>query len=374
MTIIVVSGALANKPRSGGEAWVRLSYVLGLRKLGYDARFVEQIAADTCTDAALAYFDSVTGSFGLEATLLGDDGEILRGPGVDELLALAGEADLLLNISGNLTWEPLFSRFRRRAYLDIDPGYTQLWHSQGHPVGRLSEHDVHFTVGMNVGAPGWPFPDAGVPWRTTLPPVVLDEWPRTDSPGREQFTTVGSWRGGYGRIEHEGVLYGQKAHEFRKLADLPRRARGTFELALQIGDADEADRHRLEERGWRLVDPLAVADTPETFRRYVQGSGAELSPAQGLYVETRCGWFSDRTARYLASGRPAVVQDTGLGASLPTGEGLLTFATLDEAVERVEHLGADYERHSDAARAFAEAYLDSDRVLVRLLEEAGVGG
>lgn len=373
MPRIVVSGALASKPDNGGEAWIRLSYVLGLRRLGCEVHFLEQLEAPT--PAAIAYFDDVVAWWGLSgATLIADQGEVARGLRADELVALADDTDLLLNLSGNLSWEPFFSRFRRRAYVDLDPGYTQVWSAQGHSVGRMVEHDVHFSVGLNVGGPTWSLPNAGVAWRPALPPVVLEEWPQVEPPERGRVTTVASWRGGYGRLEHEGTLYGQKAHELRKLAALPRGRPGAYELALRIDPADDLDRRLLEDGGWHLVDPVQAAGTPELLRRYIQGSRAELSVAQGLYVDTACGWFSDRTSRYLSTGRPAVVQDTGLAGAFPVGEGLLTFRTPQDAGAALERIEADYRGHCEAARALAEAHLDSDRVLARMLAEAGVGG
>jgi hypothetical protein len=201
-------------------------------------------------------------------------------------------------------------------------------------------------------------------------PVLLDEWESMGACTVERFTTVAAWRGGYGRVERDGVVYGQKAHEFRKLVELPSRVDAKFEVALSIDPGDDADRHRLEEHGWRLVDPRSVTATPSDYRRYVQESSAELSPAQGIYVETGCGWVADRTACYLASGRPAIVQDTGLGTQFPIGEGLLTFRTLDEAVQAVERVRSDWAAHAAAARALAEEYFDSDWVLRAMLEDA----
>jgi hypothetical protein len=368
---IVVSGALANKPHNGGEAWVRLSYVLGLRRLGCDVRFVEQIDPEATTDDGLAYFDAVAARFGLAPpSLLGRDGSVLRGPAFHELIASAAESDLLLNLSGNLTLEPFFSRFRRRAYVDLDPGYTQIWASHGHSVGRLADHHVHFTVGANVGRETWSLPDCGLVWHPTLPPVVLDEWPRVEPPSSPAFTTVASWRGPYGRVEHDGVLYGQKAHEFRRLLRLPQLAGARLEVALAIEEADDADRRLLEQHGWRVLDARVVAGTPEAFRRYVQASAGEFTVTQGIYAATGSGWFSDRTARYLATGRPAVVQETGLGHELTTGAGLLTFSTLGEAVEALEQVQANYAEHALAARSLAETHLNSDHVLARLLEQA----
>src|SRR5439155_22595876 len=201
-------------------------------------------------------------------------------------------------------------------------------------------------------------------------PVLLSEWPCVDGGDVDRFTTVSTWRGPYGRLEHEGGTYGLKMHEFRKFLALPSSAPQTFELALDIHPTDEDDLSALREHGWRLVDPGEVAGDPDAFRRYVQSSGGEFSVAQGVYVETRSGWFSDRTTRYLASGKPALVQDTGFGRNIPTGTGLVAFRTLAEAVSGAEEIAADYDRHAQAARALAEEFFDSDKVLRRFLEEA----
>jgi hypothetical protein len=293
----------------------------------------------------------------------------VRGPPEEELLEIGEGAALLLNVSGNLTLGPLFGRFRRRAYVDLDPGYTQLWFGDGDPVNRLAEHHVHLTVGSNVGTARCDLPVGPIVWRPTGRPVVLDEWPLAPGPSDGGFTTVGAWRGGYGRVERNGIVYGQKAHEFRKLVELPARAGTRFEVALSIDPGDAADRYLLEKHSWTIVDPRVVAASPADYRRYVRGSSAEFSPAQGIYVETGCGWVSDRTACYLASGRPAVVQDTGIGAALPLGEGLLTFRTLGEAVDAVARVRSDWAAHSAVARALAEEYFDSDTVLRKLLED-----
>jgi hypothetical protein len=388
MGTVVVAGALANKPGNGGEAWVRLSWVLGLKRLGFDPWFVEQIDPAVCVDATgaraplersvnLGWFDAVTRDYGLadRSALLDTAGNVHRPLQAVELLDAVTGADLLLNISGNLSDEALFAAPRARAYLDLDPGYTQIWHRAGVLKTRLERHEHHLTVGLSVGRRPSAIPTGAIRWRPVLPPVLLDEWPASavgdgaelESP---RFTTVGSWRGGYGRLEWGGHLYGQKAHEFRRLADFPKRVPDVrFEAALAIDDADSDDAIRLAAGGWVLRAPGAVASTPEDFRRYVQSSTAELSPAQGVYVDTRSGWFSDRTARYLASGRPAVVQDTGVPADVPLGEGLLTFTTPDDATDAVEAVLTNYDRHARAARLFAERLLDSDVVIGRVLED-----
>ncbi len=385
MTVAVVSGALANKPGNGGATWTRLSYVLGLRRLGFDTYFIEQISPDHCVNESgvvtsfeasfnRRYFRQAVDAFGLTevATLLTSDGRQTEGASFSELLEVAHEAQLLVNISGHLTMEPLRRRFRRQVYVDLDPGFTQLWHAQGIDGTRLAGHDAYFSVGTNIGRPDCPVPTGEIGWIPTLPPTVLPEWPAQDHVEPWQFTTVASWRGPFGPVFHEGYSYGLKVHEFRKFVELPQRVPAAFEIALEIHPADHSDRDLLLRHGWQVIDPASAVAGPLDFRRYVQGSSAEFSAAQGIYVDTCSGWFSDRTARYLASGRPAIVQDTGVGDTLPVGEGLLTFRTLDEAVERVQEVMEEPERHRKAARGLAEEHLDSDVVLCRLLEHVGV--
>jgi hypothetical protein len=382
---LFVSGAIANKHLNGGEAWVRLSWIRGLRRLGFDVWFVEQMDRATAVDAAGApasfadsenrrYFEDVVERFGLagRASLLFDDGREASGVPLDELLPVADEARLLVNISGHLDLEPLMRRLRRKAYVDLDPGFTQFWHADGTGAFKLEGHDVYFTVGESIGRPECPIPTCGLEWKAVRPPVVLEDWPVSDHGDPDRFTTVGAWRGAFGPVDFAGRTYSLKVHEFRKVIELPRRVPQRFEIALDIHPGDHRDREALEENGWTLVDPRAAVPGPLEFREYVQGSGAEFSVAQGIYVETRSGWFSDRTVRYLASGRPALVQDTDFSAHLPVGEGLVPFSDLDSAVAGAQRIAADYDTHRAAARALTESHFDSDIVLTRFLGEAGL--
>jgi hypothetical protein len=364
VTLALVAGALANKPWNGGNAWSRMSFVLGLRRLGYDVLFLEEMAEPDAR--AREYFRLVCDWFGV-------DGELLTGPVPSDVVERAGEAAFLLNIGGHLADPELLRATRRRIFVDDDPGYTQIWHAQGLLGDRLAGHDAYFTVGLNVGREDCSIPVGDIAWRRFLPPVVLAEWPDLPLERLDTFTTVASWRGGYGRLEHAGRAFGQKAHEFRKIAELPRHASASFEIALDIDPVDAADRELLERNAWRLVDPRELAGTPEAFRDYLQQSAAEFSVAQGAYVGLRSGWFSDRTAKYLASGRPVLVQDTGISSHLPVGEGLLTFSTFEEAVAGVRAIASDYEAHCIAARRVAEDHFDSDSVLGEMLEAAGAG-
>jgi hypothetical protein len=384
----IVSGALANKPFNGGEAWVRLSWVLGLRRLGFDTYFVEELNSRDCVDRCgertglrtssnRDFFDLVVDEFGLEgrAGLLGEDGSAVGGLALSELRAVAAEAKLLVNLSGHLTHPEILSGPRTSVYVDLDPGFTQAWHADPAVPFELAPHDHYVTVGLNVGTPVSAIPDCGLGWIATLPPVVLEQWPESQpDAGQMRFTTVATWRSPFGSIEIGGEALGLKHHQFRRFFDLPGRVpAATFELALDIDPADSADLRSLSEHGWKLVSPAEVAATPSQFRDYVTSSGGEFSVAQEAYTKTRSGWFSDRTAAYLASGRPALVQGTGLEVGLDLGKGLVAFASLEEAAASAEEIAADYAIHAVAARAFAEQHLDSDRVLSRLLERIGVG-
>jgi hypothetical protein len=384
---VVVAGALANKPANGGEAWVRMSWVRGLERLGCDVTFVEQIEGGFCTDdegrpaplassANLRWFREVTGAFGLgaKAMLLSDTGEA-DGIPLREMLDVAVAADLLVNISGHLSHEKLKGVFRNRAYVDIDPGFTQFWHDDGNRAARLAGHERYFTIGENIGSSDCPIPTGGLVWTPTRQPVVLADWPVVAPPLADDpwFTTVATWRGPFGPIERDRRRFGLKAHEFRKYVTMPQLVPAQFGAALAIHPCEQSDIELLHHHGWHLADPRSAAGTPEEFRRFVVASGAEFSVAQGIYVETVSGWFSDRTTRYLATGRPALVQDTGFSRRIPSGKGLVAFSTLAEAVQGARAILDDYDAHATAARGVAEAYFDSDVILERFLDQCEVG-
>lgn len=384
MSIAIVSGALANKPGNGGNAWTRLQWILGLRRLGFRVYFVEQIARQSCVDARgqvvhfgdsrnCEYFRVVCRRFGISetASLIYEQGDAIAGIPLAELADIAQQAELLVNISGHLTLPAIKEPPRRKVYFDDDPGYTQFWHARGDAAPRLEGHDAYYTVGTCIGTPSCSIPTGGIDWKPTPPLVVLEQWPAATVPPTRGFTTIASWRGAYGRVEFAGRTFGQKAHEFRKFLELPQRTGQRFEITLDIHAAETNDIAQLSRHDWRIADPAQVG-LPDSYRTYIQSSSGEFSVAQGLYVETGSGWFSDRTACYLASGRPALVQDTGFGRTLPVGEGLLTFRTLPEAADGLRQIMSNYQRHCCAARYVAVECFDSDRVLGRILDEIGL--
>jgi hypothetical protein len=385
MSTVLVASVIATKCRNGGNARAVLNWIDGLRKLGVQTYYVEQIASQHCRDAGgetvplaesanAAYFEHVMREAGLTqaSALICDGGPETRGLAYREMLDVAEAADLLLNISGHLTLEPMMRRLGRKAYLDLDPGFTQFWHAAGHDGARLSGHDFHFTIGENIGTRDCSIPSGDIRWRHTRQPAVLGDDAPVCSPWAGRFTTIASWRGPYGPIQHGATTYGLKVHEFRKLIDLPKRAAAEFEIALDIHPADARDLRLLCDHGWRIVDPRGVVPDPQSFDDYILGSDAECSAAQGIYVATNSGWFSDRTVRYLAAGKPALVQDTGFSRTYPVGEGLIAFRTIEDAVRGVAAIQRDPRRHQQASRALAAEFFDSNRVIGRLLDEVGV--
>jgi hypothetical protein len=380
---VVIAGALARKPRIAGHTWALLQYLLGFRRLGWETLLVDSLEPSLCVDETgrngvmegsvnLRYALDVVRSFGLEDDylLIGPGGESLIGLPRSRLLERVSHSAFLLNIMGYLRDEEVLDRASKRVFLDIDPGFGQMWNELG--LHRpFSGYDAYVTIGLNIGRPDCTIPTCGLDWIVTPQPVVLEWWPRSDVPG-ESFTTIASWRGAYGPVEFQGESYGLRVHQFRRFLDLPGLTGRPIELALAIHPAETKDLALLSEKGWSLVDPQMVAGDPLAYRSYIGRSFAEFSVAKDIYVRTRGGWISDRSLCYLASGKPVLAQETGFSRHYPTGEGLLTYSTLEEAVAGVEEITRRPDRHARAARALAEEYFDSDKVLGRLLQQLGV--
>jgi hypothetical protein len=359
----------------GGAAVRKLHWLEGLRRLGHDVYFFEFLE-EPPTTGATRYFDEVIdGWWSREraALVIEPTQESLSGLDAPAVREVAARADALLTLCAQYRREPwpLIDSVRPRVLFDADPAYTNLWAAQeDDPAEIYGEHDFYFTVGLNIGSPACSVPTFGFDWRPLPPPVVLDWWQPTPTT-HDRFTTIGVWRDYAGYLEFEDQILGPKVEEFYKFIELPRLAGEPFELAFGI-DEDDPDLPLLRDNGWIIEDP-AIVSSPSRYVAYVSGSAGEFSCANGGYVGTHSGWFSDRSACYLAAGRPVVVQSTGFEDVLPTGEGLFAVRTVEEAVEAIRAIRADYRRHSRAARAVAREHLDSDLILGRLLERIGVG-
>jgi hypothetical protein len=367
---VVVAGSLAQKPGYAGHSWVYLHWLLGFRRLGFDVLFLDWLTPEmSVDDPGPQYLARVMEQFGLagDYCMFGPRGETIAGTPRSEALERTRDSLLLINVNGFLNDEELLAGAPLRVYLDIDPGFGQMWRELGlHDA--FAGHDAFVTIGENIGRPDCRIPTCGLEWIITRPPVVLDLWSAQNDGGRT-FTSIGAWRGPFAPVEYHGRTYGLRVHEFRKFAELPRMTGEEFELAYDIDEAETSDLELLHRTGWRLVPPQSVAGDPFAYREYLGRSRAEFMVAKGMYVETRGGWFSDRSACYLASGKPVLAQDTGIASFYPTGDGLLTFSTLDEAASGVEAISSDYLRHARAAREIAEEFFDSDKVLTALLDK-----
>jgi hypothetical protein len=376
---IVVTGQMAQYPL-GGVTWFYLHYVLGLARLGHEVWYFEDSGqwpynptADGLVEGCeynVEYLDRVMTRFGLAgrwAYRFPWESQWF-GLGEDERQEVLETADLLVNVSGTLErpWE--YRAVRRLAYVDTDPVFTQVKLARGQADFRklVDSHDVHFTYGERSSDA---VPDTGHRWLATRPPVVISEW-STDAEPRDVFTTVMNWTS-HNSVEFGGMRFGQKDEEFRAFVDLPELVEPqALELALGSGKNQPPPRDLLTHKGWRLVDPNDVCPDLDSFRTYTETSKAEWGVAKNGYVRGQSGWFSERSARYLAAGRPVVVQETGFSDVLPVGEGILPFTTLDEAARAIREVERDYDRHAGAARAIAEQHFDSDAILARLVAEA----
>jgi hypothetical protein len=372
---------VAADPHQGGAAWAVLQYVLGFKRLGHTVYFTEPLSSGSLRPAGTSlensinagYFRQIMADFQQEASsalILSGSHETV-GLTYSQLIDAAQDADILINISGMLSDSELTADIPIRVYLDLDPAFNQLWYAAQGIDMRFGGHSHFVTVGQAIGTSACPIPTCGRTWLTTLPPVVLDCWPQAKEILYDGLTTIGNWRG-YGSIEHEGVTYGQKVHSLRRFFTLPKRTRERFMLALAIHPEEVTDLRDLTENGWQILDPARLAYTPADYQRFIQSSKAEFGIAKSGYVASRCGWFSDRSACYLASGRPVLAQETGFSDHLPTGAGLIAFTTEDDVIEAIGSLDRDYPRHQRAARALAEEFFDSDKVLGRLLQNVGV--
>ena len=377
---VIVGSVFSLPPFSPGIAWDWLHLVLGLQDLGYEVVFVEEVQPQWCRDrnglpcpwdrsVNRACFARAMGQFGLlaHACQVYDSGKATEGLSLRALRTAVRDADLLVNISGHVKLDWLLGAAQRRVYFDQDPVFTQLWMAEYGKQLNFGPHDLLLSVGLNIGTSESPIPDCGLRWHTCLPAVVLAHWPCDADPRCRRFTTIASF-GSYSELRFRGVRYGDKRSEFRRLAELPGRVQRELEVALR-SPVDDPDAAVLRRGGWRVTDAGRL-DTLERYQAYIAGSRGEIGIAKHAYVQGKSGWFSDRAAHYLASGKPVLAQSTGFEWHVPTGTGLVSFSDVEEAAEGIATIDGDYARHARAARALAEELLDHRKVLPAVIELA----
>ena len=385
---IVLLGMLTKIP-VGGVMWLVRQYAVGFERLGYDVYYVEahgrvpsmfmEDEHDDPTARAVAFLADQMARNGMDDRwvfhAVHDDGRCY-GLSRSELERLYAEAELIINLHGGTVPLEEHAATGRLVYMGTDPVELELELHRGeqHAIDFLEPHVAFFTWGLNYGNP-----DCRLPWSERFPfvasppPVVVDLWEdgrRPSSPAA--FTTVGNWRQPWREVRFQGEVYTwSKHHEFLKILDLPGRVDQTFELALS--SYDDTDRRLLESHGWAVRPGLEVSTDPDRYRSYIGGSRGELTVAKDQNVRLRTGWFSERSATYLAAGRPVIQQDTGFGNAIPTGRGVFGFSDLDGAVAAVEAVNADYEGNCQAATEVAREFFNYDVVLVDILDHVGLG-
>ena len=378
MATIALGSYAVQFPVGGYLSWV-LQWLVGLRDLGHEPWFVERAQnANSCFDPSTNTMsdDCSFGTSSLRSLLerfgLGDRWCFVdargryHGASRATIEGVLGAAELFIDMGSNGTWDDETLSARCRVYVDGEPAFTQFkWALRSST--SVEKYDAYYTVGQNIGQPWCPVPTSGIPWRPILYPVVTAMFPLVAPPADAPFTTVMSWSA-HDRLQFDGVTYGAKDMEFPKFIDLPRRVGVAVEVAVN----DKAPRPLLAEHGWRMRNALEVSATFDQFCAYIRSSRGEFSVCKNGFVATRSGWVGDRIGAYLACGRPVVMQDTGFGERLPCGEGLFAVRDLDEAVDAIERIEADPERHRSAARAIAETHFEAETVLESMLTELGI--
>jgi GT2 family glycosyltransferase len=385
---VVVLGMMSKMPVAG-VVWQYLHYLLGFERLGYESYYVEAhgrtpsmlMASGETADAsgrAAAFIATIMRRYGLSDRwayrALHRDGRCF-GMTEGRLERLLGSAELILNLHGGTKPLPELAATDRLVYLETDPVQLQLELAEGYEASYefLEPHAAFFTFAENIGQPDCRLPVSDrFRFQTTRQPVLPDLWETARPPAHDRFTTIGNWSQPWRDVAVDGSVYTwSKDQEFKKLLDLPAKAGPRFELALS--SFEDADRELLEERGWRVRRAMEFSTDLVAYRDYIAASAGEFTVAKDQNISFRTGWFSDRSATYLASGRPVITQDTGFGRALPVGEGLFAFSSEEEAVEAVARIDAEPERQRQAARELAVEYFAPEVVLGKLLDQLGMG-
>jgi hypothetical protein len=376
---IIVTGLVGQYPL-GGVSWDYIQYAVGLKLLGHDVYYIEDTGQHPFNpleggisrgcDFNVRYLQAVMARFGMEDRWAYHFSWKSQWFGLTENKReeVIQSADILINVSGSLAYPQKYRNIPCLVYIDSDPVFTQVKLARGQADFRrmVEMHDVHFSFGEQLSEAA---PETAFDWRPTRQPVVLDEW-RKGGPVRDVYTTVMNWTS-YKPLKYRGTTYAQKDVEFERFVDLPGRLpQVSLEIAVNTGKTRRTPRGLLARKGWHVVHPDQVCPDMDSYRSYITGSRAEWSIAKNGYVVGQSGWFSCRSACYLAAGRPVVVQDTGFSGVLPTGTGIVSFSTLQEAVDGILDVESRYDIHCRAAREIAEEFFDSSLVLSRLLDES----
>ncbi len=382
---IIICGVMGQVPFAG-MAWQVLHHLEGFRRLGHEVFYVEdtddwpfdpdqnQVTAD-CAYAVrfierMLNWCGFASSWAYKSPL--EHGRVF-GLSAEELADLYGQADILLNLTGSTWLHDQQLDVPVRIYLETDPVLRQIEVARGKTstIEFLEAHTHHFTYGENIGSLACGVPTSRFEYRTTRPPVVLDWWQNDQQPGN-CFTTIGNWQQTGKDVEWNGATYTwSKHHEFMKFLAVPTRVGACLELALSNADGDAID--LLRSHGWRVVDSVALSKEIFPYRNYVQSSRGEFTVAKDQYVRLKSGWFSDRSACYLAAGRPVITQNTGFGTVLPVGEGLFAFDTMEEIVSAFTEVHSNYDRHSRAATNIAQHHFCAEMILAKLLQNIELG-
>ncbi len=368
-------------PLGGNLSWA-LQWLVGFQRLGHDVYFVEKsgypsscfdplrnVMSDDCT-YGVAVLRQLLGRFGFGGRwCFVDAAGRYHGLTRDEIEDVFHSTDLFVDMGTHGSWLAEAKGAKLRVLVEAEPGFTQMKMAHRLAAGEvLAEYDMHYSIGRNIGTDASTAPRAGKRWRPVFNPVVPELFETTPAPADAPFTTIMNWRA-HGTMIFEGQEFGQKDVELERFVDLPTRTVVPLEMAV-AGEDVPAD--TLRAKGWRLRSAHAVTISVDSFRDYIRASRGEFSVCKNVFVATRSGWFSDRSAAYLASGRPVIVQDTGFSAHLPCGEGLFAVQTAAEAAAALDEVAANYVRHSKAAREIAEEHLAAVKVLRRFLDELGV--
>lgn len=374
---IVFAGTIG-RSGLGGQAWAGLQYLLGFRALGHEALYLEDCGESswvynwekqewtTELDYPADYVRGCLEPFGFASRWVYRTNAASVGMSGGDLAEFCRAADLLVMRAVPLwVWRKEYDLPRRRAFIDVDPGFTQISIANGDKglAEGIARCERRFTYGQRIGQADCPVPPSGGPWLKTLPPVFLPEWPASQFEAGD-FTSIMRWQG-FREATYNGVSYGQRDKEFTDYLDLPKRTAQRLRIA-QMG----IDPALLERHGWNVSPGEVISRTPGSYRDFIQKSRAEISVPKNGYVKMRGGWFSDRSVCYLASGRPVLIEDTGLSDWLPIGDGVVTFRDLNEAVAGIERINNDYGRNCRAARRLGESVFATDRVLPAFLDKA----